>query len=238
MKWSLPNLKIHLIAGGAALTSIIFGIIMMVYVLTPKNSVPNNLPITKVADSLVMIGSDKGYGSGVVIQSNDTGSLIITNKHVCALGDNRTMAILLSDISEYKLLNTRHINSTGSNVAQAIKISTNTDLCLVHTQLKNLPHVKISMKIPTQGDLAFNVSNPAGVKGYVATGRVGLYEYIWQMLYRQVSIPIYGGSSGSGVFNTSGELVGLISLGRTNMNTLSYMVPLEHLHLFLKGVLL
>lgn len=236
--FSRKHLLSHIIAGCASATAAVAVTLLIIMLAIPHMSVPKRLPIKKVTSSLVKIQlHDKsGYGSGVVVQSDSTGSLVLTNKHVCKIADRTVVAVLLGMISEYGLLESKQINTQIKAKAQVVYVAQAMDLCLLKTDLKNLPAVKVAKNGISQGDLLFNVSNPVWTEGYVAEGRAGLTAYVRDMKYLQTSVPTYPGSSGSGVFNADGELVGLISLGRTG-TVINYIVPTDHIKLFLKPYL-
>lgn len=196
----------------------------------------DKFPVDRVSSTLVKLSGERGYGSGVIFKSDETGSLILTNKHVCMINDGRAMAMLFGAIQEYNVFKGQQINEGTTFKAQVLDMDANTDLCVLHTTLKNLPIAKFAKNIPKQGTVLFNVSNPLGISGYVASGLVGKDTYIFEMLYRQTTVAVYPGSSGSAVFNINGEVSGLISLGIPG-TVISFIVPLEHIRLFINKYL-
>ena len=191
-----------------------------------------------MADSLVKVAGARGYGSGVVIESGINGTFILTNKHVCDINKLHPMILMIRNpVPNYTMMNGKMINSQSKIPLQVVKVAKNMDLCLVHANVSGLKAVDIVKHNPSQGTKVFNVSNPQGLEGYVATGYLGRQEYIWNMLYTQHSIPTYGGSSGSGIYTMDGKLTCLVSLGHRAYNTIGYCVPASHIRYFLKGVL-
>jgi len=172
----------------------------------------------------------RGQGSGVVIQSNDVYSTILTNKHVCEINK------MSNGLIDYFPFVVKEVVNNDSFLGHVKKVSKNTDLCLIQVEVGNLPVAKIAKKV-VRGEKVINISSPLDIEGYKTHGFVGEVHLIPSMnfaKYQQVSTPIYPGSSGSAVFNMRKKIVGLITLGMRGANTLSYMVPLSDIKVFLK----
>lgn len=191
-----------------------------------------------IQSTLVKIVGKRGYGSGVIIQSDDAGSYIITNKHVCRINklDKKTQKknLNLSTYGKFQVKKIEHndedeVTMTG----QVLKVSENSDLCLIHVDRPNMPTADIAAETPLWGDIVHGYSNPQHIEGVPSTGRVLDEEYIFDLWYTRSSVLAQPGSSGSGVFNEDGELVGLISLQDM---WYSYMVPLSHIRTFVKDL--
>ena len=187
----------------------------------------------RIVKSLVYIRGLNHMASGVVIKSDEMGSLILTNKHVCEphkLSEN--VKSFLGGIPSYIQL---IAYNKSIAIAQPMKVAINSDLCLLHTTQTNLTPVKIA-KIPVKlSEKVHTCGNPYAVESMCYTGYASKYVPIFFMLYRLTSLPARPGQSGSGVFNNNTELVGLISLGDSD-GTFSAMVPLAHIKLFLAGI--
>ena len=112
------------------------------------------------------------------------------------------------------------------------------DLCLVKIPVGNLPVVLISDKKPKVGDKLVTIGNPMGVTNLMVDGYAGDEARIYGNMYQLTSAPVYGGQSGSGVFNEDGQLVGVNTLSRIDVATIGYMVVLEDIKLFLSSNLI
>ena len=188
-----------------------------------------------IKHSLVKVMGERGYGSGVVIKTDENGSIILTNKHVCKINEMSEIEwALRHEIPNYKPFRIKKVNEDDNLeyyfTGQVIKVSENTDLCLIHTEERNLSAAPVGNINPDWGDLLHGYSNPRGFEAIPSTGMAMDMVRIWNMLYQQTSVMSAPGSSGSGIFNDSGELVGLVSLGD---GMFTYMVPLAHIKAFI-----
>ena len=163
-------------------------------------------------DSVVMIETDYGQGSGVVVGDR----LILTNLHVMSNGksgkivtnDGRTIPI--QGVAAY---DDKH------------------DLALVLTK-ENLKLDSIefgSMDDMEKGDSVVAIGSPLGVQNTVTEGVISNIVYENGTYYYQISAPIDHGSSGGGLFNQYGELIGLTSSGYDDTNAvINYAIPSEN----------
>lgn len=152
---------------------------------------PPILDITKsnVNDSIVAITTNNMQGSGVII--SDTG-LIVTNYHV--MEDAKYVTILLNDGRIYS----EDIKIVGYNKAQ--------DLVILKVDIKNLVPAVIgdSEKLSVHSGV-FSVTSPPEKFNMTSTGKV-LYSSEHLIC---TTTHIEHGSSGGGLFNSNGELVGI-----------------------------
>lgn len=163
-------------------------------------------------DSVVMIQTDYGQGSGVVVGDR----LILTNLHVMRNGKsgkvvtNDGRSISIQGVAAY---DEKH------------------DLALVLTK-ENLKLVSIrfgSMDDMKKGDSVVAIGSPLGVQNTVTEGVISNIVYENGSYYYQISAPIDHGSSGGGLFNQYGELIGLTSSGYDDTNAvINYAIASEN----------
>jgi len=178
-------------------------------------------------------------GSGVVIARTKAGNVILTNHHVCE--ETEDMKAGIDPI--YK-----RVRDTNNRIfyVYVIKSDPTLDICTVFAKGMQAPPVIISAVEPVHSELVYNISAPRGIffpsnddnvsgvapiimglfNGYV---KVGPNSY--SSLY---TIKLAPGSSGSGLFNSKGELVGLIHSCFTNYDSLCMGVVLKDIRAFLK----
>ena len=178
-----------------------------------------------VKQSLVHIVSEQleGSGSGVIIQSSKNKTIILTNKHVCMVAQNSRFRV--------KAVKDYNKNSLKYYPAKIDFMSINKDLCILKSK-KQLKHAaKIAEKDVNLGDTLLTYVNYGRILGVFSQGIAGhivLFpenkEYMMSNLYG------FSGSSGSGVFNKNGELVGIVTvkIGRDMGH-----IRLEHIKNFL-----
>lgn len=148
--------------------------------------------------------------SGFIIRNDNDGSYIITAAHVC---DDKELESLISLQANVKLLNKKFLvlDIEGKKFEiNALNYDSNIDVCMAYAYGLYRQPVKIANTGPRPGDVVYNLAAPIGV---FAPNMIPIMHgyYNGEMENMAVySIPAAGGSSGSGVFNHRGELVGLI----------------------------
>lgn len=191
-----------------------------------------------IRNTFVIVANEAGMGSGVVVASNSFGSYILTNKHVCLLGKRSDKDKELEGISEFKIFLVMKMNNKDANdAAQVVKLAINFDLCLLHTPLPNLPVVSLANKNPVVNEKLFSFVFPLD-KNTFQEGKLLEYAGVSDMYMQISNLTAQQGSSGSGIFNKEGKLVGLVS-GFVNENKKAskgspvFSVPLEYIRMFL-----
>ncbi|NIH85168.1 S1C family serine protease [Amycolatopsis granulosa] len=149
--------------------------------------------------SVVKILTPGGNGSGVVYTAD---GLILTNEHVV----RGASAVQVAFADGQRL---------GGTVRAADAV---TDLALVAVPRTGLPPARFQAALPQTGELLIVIGSPLGFENSVTAGVVsGLHREIpgsaaeTQALVDliQTDAPISPGSSGGGVFNAGGEIVGI-----------------------------
>ena len=175
----------------------------LVYTLSFSQNI-NNLPelIKKTDPSILKIftldtkNKPIKQGSAVIISSNGT---CISNYHVLA-GAKKAVAIDYLG-NEYKI---NEIIDYSKN-SDLIKFKINTN--------KKLIYSKISSRELSKGSSVYAMGFPNGFEidgeSTVSTGIISGSRIIDKIEYIQTTTPITYGSSGGGLFNTSGYLVGI-----------------------------
>ena len=151
--------------------------------------------------------SGRGSGSGVVVGDNE----VVTNCHVIDDGSPVMVTKPNADFTD------------SQRVPAKVAAGSRLDMCLLKTKGLSAPAVALgeteSVKI---GDPVYAISNPGGVFGTLSGGLVSQFhpssategERAGGLI--QTDTALSGGSSGGGLFDRSGRLVGIItgSLGR------------------------
>jgi len=127
------------------------------------------------------IETDNGHGTGVIVAKD----LVLTNFH---------------------MLETRSDIMVNGKIAKILKVDPKNDPCLLNVDTAQISPVDLAEKI-TQDEEIVVIGNPMDHHGLIARGRVV------DLADGQVFIDarIFFGSSGSGVYNSKGQMVGIVS---------------------------
>jgi len=153
-------------------------------------------------ERVVMITTNRSQGSGVVIGSN----WILTNYHVIRDATKATVATL---------------NGDSLTVNGVVGYDEKADLAIIETkQAVGIKPVALGHGYDVRkGDHVVAIGSPLGLQNTVSEGVVSNIGYDGAQIF-QISVPIDHGSSGGGLFNDSGELIGITTSGidRSNAN--------------------
>lgn len=160
-------------------------------------------------ESVVMITTNTGVGSGIVIGEQ----LILTNHHVI---EDAASATALSIYDEEYEISGVVVSSPWSDLAI---ISTKEDMGLLPVQLEPV--------FVEKGSKVFAIGSPRGVQNSISEGIVANYRYEAGGRYIQFNAPIDHGSSGGALFNEYGQLIGVPTFKIANTTAqLNYAVPI------------
>ncbi|QGG55426.1 stalk domain-containing protein [Paenibacillus sp. B01] len=152
--------------------------------------------VAKNDDSVVLIQTDYGQGSGVVVGDR----YVLTNLHV--MQDAKSGFVKTND-------------GRSLPIVGVAAYDEKVDLAIVLTkdELDLDPVTFGSFDDMQKGDPVVAIGSPLGVQNTVSVGVVSNFGYDGGSIYYQISAPIDHGSSGGGLFNQYGELIGLTTSG-------------------------
>lgn len=157
------------------------------------------MPLTDIVDlydeSVVLLSTNRGYGSGVVVGED----LVLTNYHV--MEDAVSATVLTVDRDSYEVMG-------------VVAYDDFVDLAIVRTKEKlNLPAVEVGYTYTARkGDRVVAIGSPLGFQNTVSDGVISNLTFDGGVSYIQMSAPIDSGSSGGALFNEYGELIGINTL--------------------------
>jgi len=165
-----------------------------------------------VTPSVVTITGELGFGSGVVL---DSSGVIVTNHHVIEGEPYLSIALSNGDIYDD---------------VRVLDVDVRRDLAVLKIKAFNLSAVALGDSDDIQvGESVVLVGNPQGYDRTVSEGVVSAlrkdpdgYRLI------QTSAPISQGSSGGGMFNNNGALIGIVSAAVPDAQNLNFAVPINY----------
>ena len=155
-------------------------------------------------------GDGEKIGSGVVV---DAGGVILTNYHVIdgAIGGVVTAS-----------------NGTKYPIVGVMDFDAKLDVAVIKIDAVGLSPVELgdsdSVKV---GQAVVAIGNPMGLQNTVSTGVVSGVREIDGRRLIQTSAPVTHGSSGGGLFDMSGRLIGIIVAGIKGGGDLNFAIPVN-----------
>jgi len=125
-----------------------------------------------------------------------------------------------------------------SHPATIVKIESQYDMCLLQIHgISNHPRpVKVAEEGPRPGERVYNLTAPLGIfNSKMVITFEGLFAGYNEEGYALYSLPTKPGSSGSAVFNSSGEVIGMIFAGFTRIENIAITSPQSALRTFIKN---
>jgi serine protease Do len=166
-----------------------------------------------------VLGDQTTQYSGFVV---DTDGLIMSTTH--GLKGLEEIQVILYDGRKLK--------------GKLIKFDREKDLALVQiaTKLDSAVSLATGRNLLGMGERVYSVGCPVDLIGTVYSGIVnGPPRRVERMSYWQVNMEIHHGSSGSPVFDVSGNLVGIVKGRYRGTQSIGFLIPLETIIAFVKG---
>lgn len=162
---------------------------------------------------VITVPSDEGgtdaFGSGVVVSP----SLVASNCHVLESGETDRIIISYRD-ADFE--------------GELVHKEQHRDLCLVHVPGLPAPAVQLgSSDMVEVGSRVFTIGAPGGFALTLSDGLVSGIRMVGSGKLIQTTAPIFPGSSGGGLFNEFGRLVGITTLRVRGEQGLNFAIPAE-----------
>jgi len=170
-------------------------------------------------------------GSGAVVLYKNK-KVVLTAAHVCKQYDFELFVLSRKGDFYLKAID----RNDKEYIIKIIKYDNLSDICLLHSVSGPLEpdYIPLSIKKPEYAEKSYNLAAPLGIiNGEMVPLFDGLYFGI-QGNRAFYSIPAIGGSSGSPILNSKGELIGMIHSVHYRFHHLSVSATYEQLWNFLK----
>jgi S1-C subfamily serine protease len=171
-------------------------------------------------DKVVMISTDKAQGSGLVLSDR----WILTNFHVMQGANSGT--VYLND-------------GTALAVQGIVKYDRNSDLAIIRTvESIGVEPVELGSYFDVRkGDRVYAIGSPLGMQNTISTGLISNSFAEGGIQYFQTNAQIDHGSSGGGLFNEQGKLIGITSSGIDDTSAdLNFAISIEHVFRLTAGL--
>lgn len=160
------------------------------------------------ADGLLL-----GQGSGVVVGP----AQVVTNCHVLA---------------KARQVQVRRETASAGLPAQLVMWDVQRDLCQLQVPGLQAPAINLAPSAEVAvGQAAYAIGHPKALELTMSAGLVSSLRHnaAQQLVLIQTSAAISGGSSGGGLFNDQGQLVGLTTIGSTtgDAQNLNFAIPAD-----------
>jgi len=180
--------------------------------------------------SVVVVKSPQGMGSGFIV--NNEGYLI-TNFHV---------------IKRQKHISVTRFEKKGPelkriiyNNARIVALDSFHDLAVLQIDKNEgemFPEINLSPDDePVLGEKVFVIGNPLGLERTVTEG---VLSHVGRLfggnLYLQIDASVNPGNSGGPLFNSKGQVIGVVNMGIASMQGLNFAIPIRHVKYLLNHV--
>lgn len=156
-------------------------------------------------------GNAQSIGSGVILASNGE---IVTNFHV---------------VRQAKAIAAKLWNRSFLPITEVVGIDEKSDVVILKADAQDLPKAQAAPeKSLSVGDSVIAIGNPLGLESALSTGVVSGFRDVPQLGRAiQTTAPISPGSSGGGLFDSQGRLVGITSSTLVEGQNLNFAIPAE-----------
>ena len=171
-------------------------------------------------------------GSGAVIAHREGLTYVLTAQHVCEQDDAPKNVTLLGanyEVNSETIINFSDIRGAAhkGNVVYADKEN---DICIVSSPGMWGSPARIAKEMPRPGEKVYNIAAPYGIysPGMSLTFE-GFYSGRDMRGNEFYTVPARPGSSGSAIFNSSGEIIGVVHSAMINFEHLAISCRLENI---------
>ena len=183
----------------------------------------------RIGEAVIKVSTPSGLGSGFIIHPD---GYAITNAHVIQ-GETKIKATVF----EQGDLDFKRVNIDD---VQIIAVNPQTDLALIKlTHPDNKPFKTVFLQGQESlevGEEVFAIGNPLGLERSLSSGVVATTQRNFEgMTYVQTTAEINPGNSGGPLFNSKGEVVGVINMGAVSADGIGFGIPTRYLRDFIRN---
>ena len=194
----------------------VVGILILCLLLVSFSVNAISFKAEKVYNSVVVIHTVSASGSGFVIEEN----LILTNAHV---------------VGNYSSVNVELYDKTKV-IGTVIKVDEKIDLALVQVN-KNLTPLALNSDTPEVGQDVYVIGAPKDMSYTMTKGIVSaLDRSLVGNKYIQIDASINSGNSGGPLLDEGGNVIGVITLKKSDAEGIGFAVRVEDVNKFINYI--
>ena len=213
--WLLALLAI-LSFGFWSMRDYIFGDNTVFPQLARSNQLSQDESVSALKKAVVTIECSGSSGTGFNISPD---GLIVTNAHVVDGGGYITLFFPEGRQRVY--------------VGGEVTFLEGVDLALVDIDGTDLPCVELADYLPEAGQSVIFIGNPLGYDWTVSEGTVSGEAYVDGISVICISGPVRPGSSGSPVFDTSSQVIGVVFAMLTQKEDVGLVIPISYINQYI-----
>jgi serine protease Do len=185
----------------------------------------------RVGPAVIKVATPGGVGSGVILNAD---GYAVTNAHVIQGETNLrvTVWIPLPDGS---------LQRTVIEDVEIIAVNSHLDLALIaiprRREIGDFVYAPLEVEESIEtGQTVFAIGNPLGLERTLSQGVISTTQRSFDGLtYIQTDAAVNPGNSGGPLFNTRGEVVGIINMGILFGEGLNFAIPVRYVKDFLRN---
>lgn len=187
--------------------------------------------VKRYSDAVFMIKTPSGLGSGFMISKSGH---LITNYHVVEGNTAISVTLFQRTKDGYKRRELKQVSILALHPLR--------DLAILQISPEELKGIRIEPVVLSEaagvnvGDVVFAIGNPLGLERTVTQGIVSsTTRTIGHLRFIQTDAAINPGNSGGPLFNSRGEVIGVVCAGATSFAGLAFGIPIKDLIDFLEN---
>lgn len=175
----------------------------------------------KYAPSVVLVKTAAGLGSGFFINKK---GYLITNFHVISGEKKISVTQFLKEGQVLRRIVHKEVEIVATAPFHDLAV-----LRLKEPGETIVPVVFAPIEKLEIGETVFAIGNPLGLERTVTEGVLSqTHRNFGGILYLQVDAPVNPGNSGGPLFNSRGQVIGVINMGVASMEGLNFAIPARH----------
>ena len=179
--------------------------------------------------AVVVVKSPAGLGSGFIVHED---GYLITNFHVIEGQKHLTVTQFVQEGAELKRVIHKNIRIVALDAFHDLAV-----LQIEDMGQSPFPTVVLSLEEPVYGESVFVIGNPAGLERTVTEGILSHTGRLFEgSLYLQIDASVNPGNSGGPLFNSHGQVIGVVNMGSIILQGLNFAIPARHVTFLLDHI--